>query len=99
MKVALMGQNGAGKSTLFKLITGTIKPNSGTISVDKRLIVATAHQVIAPADTMLTVEEYFQKHLGEVEIHELQRRLSTVLAVVNLKAPLNKIIKSFSGGQ
>ncbi|MFA6016706.1 MAG: ABC-F family ATP-binding cassette domain-containing protein [Patescibacteria group bacterium] len=99
MKVALMGQNGAGKSTLFKLITGVIKPTAGTISVDKRLVVATAHQVIAPTDMALTVEEYFQKYLNDVELHELQRRLSTVLSVVNLKAPLDKIIKSFSGGQ
>jgi len=99
MKVALMGQNGAGKSTLFKLITRTIKPLSGEISIDKRLIIATAHQVIAPVDMTLTVEEYFQKWLGGVEPYELQRRLSYVLDVVNLKAPLDKIIKSFSGGQ
>jgi len=50
MKVALMGQNGAGKSTLFKLITRTIEPSSGDISIDKRLTIATAHQVIAPTD-------------------------------------------------
>lgn len=99
MKVALMGQNGAGKSTLFKLITGKIKPTSGTISVDKRLIVATAHQVIVPSDMALTVEEYFQAHLKDVEPHELKRRLNAVLSAVNLKAPLDKIIKSFSGGQ
>ena len=47
----------------------------------------------------LTVESYFQKYLGNVEIYELQRRLSGVLDVVNLKAPLEKKIKSFSGGQ
>lgn len=99
MKVALMGQNGAGKSTLFKLITGDIAPMSGEISVDKRLTVATAHQVIARADLPLTVEAYFQKVLGGIEIHELQRKLSGVLDVVNLKAPLEKVIKSFSGGQ
>ena len=99
MKVALMGQNGAGKSTLFKLITGAIKPTSGNISVDKRLVVATAHQVISPSDMVLTVEEYFQKYLGDIEIYELNRRLSSVLVAVNLKAPLDKIIKSFSGGQ
>lgn len=99
MKVALMGQNGAGKSTLFKLITRVIEPISGDISVDKRLTVATAHQVITPADMTLTVEAYFQKWLGGVESHELRRKLSSVLDVVNLKAPLNKTIKSFSGGQ
>ncbi len=99
MKVALMGQNGAGKSTLFKLITKKIEPSSGEISVDKRLIIAAAHQVIPPTDMLLTVEGYFQKQLGGVETYELQRKLSNVLDVVNLKAPLDKIIKSFSGGQ
>jgi len=99
MKVALMGQNGAGKSTLFKLITRKLMPISGDVVVDKRLIVATAHQVIAPEDMDSTVEQYFQKYLGNVELHELKKKLSSVLAVVNLIAPLDKIIKSFSGGQ
>lgn len=94
-----MGQNGAGKSTLFKLITREINPLSGEISVDRRLIVATARQVISPVDMPLTVEKYFQKYLGNIELYELNSRLSNVLAVVNLKAPLDKIIKSFSGGQ
>ena len=94
-----MGQNGAGKSTLFKLITRKLMPISGTINIDKRLVVATAHQVVAPEDMSLTVEQYFLKYLGEVELHELKKKLSSVLDVVNLKAPLDKIIKSFSGGQ
>ena len=99
MKVALMGQNGAGKSTLFKLMTGKIQPTSGIISIDKRLVVATATQVISPADMPLTIEQYFQKHLGGVPDYELKRKLATVFAVVNFKAPLDKIVKSFSGGQ
>ena len=99
MKVALMGQNGAGKSTLFKLLTKEIQPSSGEISVDKRLIVAIAHQVILPSDMTLTIEQYFQKWLGNAAHYELQRKLSGVLDVVNLKASLNKVIKSFSGGQ
>jgi len=68
MKVALMGQNGAGKSTLFKLITRTIEPSSGDISIDKRLTIATAHQVIAPTDMVLTIEQFFQKWLGGLKI-------------------------------
>lgn len=99
MKIALMGQNGAGKSTLFKLITGALKPTTGSISVDRKLVVATAHQVIASGDMELTVEEYFQKCLGAIPKHELEKKLSKVLDIVNLKAPLEKKVKDFSGGQ
>ena len=42
MKVTLMGQNGAGKSTLFGLITGAIAPESGKISINNDLSIATA---------------------------------------------------------
>lgn len=31
--VALAGENGAGKSTIFKIITGQIRPDSGTVSI------------------------------------------------------------------
>lgn len=35
--LALIGQNGAGKSTMLKLITGTLRPNSGKITVARSI--------------------------------------------------------------
>lgn len=99
MKIALMGQNGAGKSTLFKLITMALKPDSGQISVDPTLTIATAYQVISPEDKDLTIEEYFKNKSGLEELHEVRSRMSAVLNAVNLHAPGDKIVKSFSGGQ
>jgi len=98
LKITVMGQNGAGKSTLFKLITGEVKPDSGEVSLDKNLTVATAKQVISHEDRELTIEEYFKKHSGK-EAHELKKSISEVLQAVNLFAPLEKQVKSFSGGQ
>jgi len=98
MKVALMGQNGAGKSTLFKLLTGTLKPDSGTISVNNQLTVATAYQVISPDDMDLTILTYFQKHCTLSE-HELKRQVAAILDVVHLVVKEDKIVRDLSGGQ
>lgn len=97
-KITLMGQNGAGKSTIFKLITQAIQPTQGQISVASYFTVATAQQAILREDRDLTLESFFHKYCPQ-EPHELKRRISNVLTTVNLKAPLDKKIESFSGGQ
>lgn len=100
MKVALMGQNGAGKSTLFGLLTSVLQPDSGEISVDKKMTVATAFQVVPPEDLPLTVLAYFQKYC-HLEIHEVKRRMAAVLEVVNLHVldVESKLVHNLSGGQ
>lgn len=98
MKISLMGQNGAGKSTLFKLITKKISPDAGEIAINNQLTIATAHQVIDPDDRQMTVEQYFHRAFP-TESHELRKRMSAVLEVVNLMVPFEKMINDLSGGQ
>lgn len=98
MKLTLMGQNGAGKSTIFALITRQLKPESGEIHRDNGITVATARQVMPRGELDLTVREFFQNCFRE-KVYDIDPRIDEVLEVVNLEAPKDRPIKSFSGGQ
>lgn len=98
VKLTLMGQNGAGKSTLFKLITGELKPDRGQIHIPKDATIATAKQVMAREHLTETVKEYFSNAFEEVP-RNIDKQIAEILDVVNLNAPLDKIVGDFSGGQ
>ena len=98
-KITIMGQNGAGKSTIFKLINGELKPRRGNIFIDKELTIATAFQVMPQDDKELTVQAFFRKYYKDDSVFNIDKKIGEVLSVVNLNAPLDRIIKSFSGGQ
>ena len=97
-KITLMGQNGSGKSTIFNLVTGSHKVESGKIHIQNNLTIATAKQVIPRADSELTVKEFFEKCFKE-KVYDIEPRIDEVLEVVNLKAPLDRPVNTFSGGQ
>lgn len=97
-KLTIMGQNGAGKSTLFQLITGALKPESGEVHCVPGVSIATARQVIPREDLGLTVREFFEKCFTK-KIYDIDPKIDAVLEVVNLHAPHDKVLKSFSGGQ
>ncbi len=97
-KITLMGQNGAGKSTIFKLIIGAEVPESGVINVAPRMTIATARQVIPRAEMGLTIREFFEKMFPK-KVYDIDPRIDEVLEVVNLHAPHDRLISSFSGGQ
>lgn len=97
-KITLMGQNGAGKSTILNLITGSLKPESGSLFVDPDLKIAYAKQVI-PRDQMnLTVREFFEKCFDE-KMYDIDKRIKNVLEIVNFSIPYDKKINLLSGGQ
>lgn len=97
-KMTIMGQNGAGKSTILKLLTGALKPDRGEIHIKQGSRIAIATQVMAPEHKTRTVEEFFATAFPEKQ-HNLPKLIDDVLETVNLKAPHDKVIADFSGGQ
>jgi ATPase subunit of ABC transporter with duplicated ATPase domains len=97
-KLTLMGQNGAGKSTIFGLITGAIEPESGKINIPHGLTIAIARQVIPRAELDLTVRDFFQAVFPK-KVYDIDPKIDEVLEIVNLHAPHDRIVRSFSGGQ
>jgi ATPase subunit of ABC transporter with duplicated ATPase domains len=97
-KVTVMGQNGAGKTTLFGLISGEYKPDSGQIHVGRGVSMAIARQVIPRDELDCTVREFFERRFKE-KVYDIEPKILKVLEVVHLSAPLDRIMRSFSGGQ
>lgn len=97
-KITFMGQNGAGKSTIFGLMTGANQPEAGIIHLAHGLTVATGRQVVPREDMELTVREFFQQVFPK-KVYDIDPKIDAVLEVVNLVAPHDRTIGSFSGGQ
>ena len=97
-KITFMGQNGAGKSTIFLLIRGTLEPLSGRVNIEDGLTIALSRQAISREELVLSVREFFQKCFPK-KVYNIDPKIDEALEVVNLRAPKEKIIKTFSGGQ
>ena len=83
-KVGLVGRNGVGKSTLFKLITGELQPDSGTLGLPRaaRLgIVAQEHPAtpVSLLDTILAADTERHALFTELE-HAAPERMADIWA-------------------
>jgi len=79
-KVCLLGRNGEGKTTLLKLISGEIKPDNGTISLQKGSSIARLSQEL-PANLTGSVYDVVATGLGEIGVLlEEYRHLTSSLA-------------------
>mgnify|MGYP001423656145 CR=1 FL=1 len=94
----LVGSNGSGKSTFFRLISGMIKPQQGSIFCSYKAALMFQnpdHQLLLPScgsDLMLSAPR-------GLPAHELKRIISSALKQVGLQGMFGRPIHTLSGGQ
>lgn len=105
----LLGPNGAGKTTTISIISGSIKPRSGSVKVfgrswtsDKKAIkqsIGLVPQEIAVYDTMTATENlnFFGTMLG-LKAADIKQKADMLMNEFGLAAHENKLLQNYSGG-
>ena len=112
--VFLIGPSGSGKSTIIKLITGELKPTSGTVHVngyslerirkreipDLRRTVGVVFQDFRLIDKMTVYENVtFAMRVVGAREKEIKERVPYVLELVGLEGKMNRHPNEMSGGE
>ena len=112
--VFLIGPSGSGKSTIIKMITGELKPSSGTVHVNgyslerirKREIpylrrtVGVVFQDFRLIDKMTVYENVaFAMRVVGAREKEIRERVPYVLELVGLESKMNRHPNEMSGGE
>lgn len=111
-KICIIGESGSGKTTLIEIIVGLLKPNSGSIVIDKKSTFNNANERLQlsyiPQDLTLMDGTIIDNIcLGEeVDHRKLQPAMKMALVEVflgdyanNIDTDVGEIGKKFSGGQ
>jgi lipopolysaccharide transport system ATP-binding protein len=96
--LGLVGKNGSGKSTLLRIITGLIKPDSGSVEVKGRLAPLIA--LGAGFSPVLTGRENIYANMSILGLSkkEISQRFDEVVAFAEIEDAIDSPVHSYSSG-
>ncbi len=109
--LSILGESGCGKSTLLHLIYGLLHLENGSIFYNgKKLLGPTKTLIPGEAFMKLVAQEFnimpftsvaenIGSHLSRLDEEKDERRIEELLAVVEMEAFKNTLVKNLSGGQ
>ncbi|WP_149553867.1 ABC transporter ATP-binding protein [Treponema pectinovorum] len=104
--VGLLGPNGAGKSTTMRMVTGFLKPSSGTIKIDGVNIEENSVECkkkigympeSAPLYSEMLVEDYL-KYVAQMQNQNPEEKIPVLCKECGLKEVMHKSIAELSRG-
>jgi ABC-type sugar transport system ATPase subunit len=109
---ALVGENGAGKSTMVKILSGVVRKDAGTISIDERPVdyhsprgaathgIAIVSQELSLFPDLTVAENLFPqslpRRLGLLDFDAMERRARPVLSLLGLDLPTRAVVGDLS---
>lgn len=104
-----LGPNGAGKTTTIKMMTGLLRPTSGTVRIEGLDLLGQPIEAkkcfgLVPDTPVLydklSLREFLQfiANLYEVDRPTFQRRLANLIELFDLKSRVDDLIQDFSHG-
>ncbi len=104
---SLLGVNGAGKSTMIKMLSGLIKPTSGSIKINDFDMKKDSTKIkeilnVSPQETAvalnLSVKENLEFMAGVYQIKNKEEKIKELINIFKLNDVLNQKAKTLSGG-
>jgi ATP-binding cassette ChvD family protein len=98
--VGIIGPNGAGKTTLFKLITGKIQPDGGTVTVGETVKLMYVDQSRDALEPENTVFKEIAKNQDKILVGKTEIPGRAYCGLFNFKgSDQQKLVKTLSGGE
>ena len=98
--VGIVGENGAGKTTLFRMMTGELQPDTGTVVLGESVKVAYVGQIRDTLDNDKTVWEEVSGGLDILKIGEYEIASRAYIGRFNFKGQdQQKRVGQLSGGE